>query len=377
MKITIDISQIVYGTGVSRYTRELVKHLLKIDKENEYLLFAGAWRQRQKIEEFLSELKKEDLRFSSRIIFLPPKLADLIFNSWRIPIDRFIGQTDIFHASNWTTPKTEAKLVTTLHDLTPILFPETFPKSINNNFKQNLQLIEKTAAAVLADCQTTKNDLLEYSRINPNEIYPIYLGVDKIFQPTEDKNMIEKVKQKYGISGDYILSVGTKEPRKNIKALIDACQLLNSENVILVLVGKYGWGEKKLKIKNSKLKIIETGFVGENDLPVLYSGAKVFVYPSLYEGFGLPVLEAMACGCPVITADRSATAEIAGDAAILVNPTQIQAISRSLNELLENDKLRQGLINKGLNRAKQFYWGKTAQKTLEVYRNVFRINHHQ
>ena len=373
--IGIDISQIVYETGVSRYTKELVRHLLRIDQENEYLLFAGVWRQKEKIEAFFDELHQQGLNFQSQVVLLPPKLADLVFNQWRVPVEWFTGRIDVFHASNWTTPKTSAKLVTTIHDLTPILFPETFPPNLIKSFQRNLQLIEKTAVAVLVDCETIKKDLLQHTEIPVGKIYPVYLAAGHQFQPVKDKVKIAKVKQKYGIVGDYILSVATQEPRKNIKRLIEAFSQLNLNDISLVLVGKYGWGEKtKLKINppagGEKLKIIETGFVDDQDLPVLYSGARVFVYPSLYEGFGLPVLEAMQCGCPVIISNRSATAEISGEAALLIDPTGTSTLTQAIKQILADKKLREEMVRKGIKRAGQFNWRKTALETLAIYRKV-------
>lgn len=349
---------------------------MKIDKKNDYLLFAGVFRQKEKIISFFKELENEGCKFSSKIVLLPPKLADLVFNKLRIPVDVFIGRADVFHASNWTTPATKAKLVTTVHDLTPILYPETFPKSIINNFKTNLKLIEKNADMVLTDSLTTRKDLIERSNVKANKIKTVYLAAGQNFKPETDEGEIEKVKGKYGIKGGYILSVGTLEPRKNIKKLIKAflsLQLITC-SLQLILVGKIGWGDKKIKNKpclpagrNGKLNIITTGFVPDNDLPALYSGALAFVYPSFYEGFGLPVLEAMACGCPVITSNRSSTAEIAGSAGLLVNPKENIEIANAIEKIAKGEKLRKKMKANGLRQAKEFSWEKTAKNTLAAY----------
>lgn len=371
MKIGIDVSQIVYGTGVSRYTRELVRHLLLLDRENEYVLFAGVWRQKEAIGTFFNELKREGLTFSPKVSFLPPRAADLVFNRLRIPVDLYTGRLDVFHASNWTTPRTKAKLVTTVHDLTPILYPETFPASLIKNFQRNLQLIQDTADLVLADCETTKQDLVKYAGLSAERIKTVYLAAGDQFRPVKSQNRINQVKAKYGIRGRYILSVGTQEPRKNIGQLIEAFTQVNDPQVSLVLVGKSGWGEAKdLRLKIKDLRIVETGFVPDEDLPALYSGAEVFVYPSLYEGFGLPVLEAMQSGCPVITSDRSATAEIGGQAAFLVDPSDTQALTEAMREVLASQKMRDSLISEGLKRAQAFSWKKTARQTLEAYQQV-------
>ena len=373
MRICIDISQIVYDTGVSRYTKELVSHLLKIDKKNDYLLFAGTWRQKDKIERYLSRLKKRGLRFEDKVVLLPPKLADLVFNQLRIPVDSFIGPVDVFHASNWTTPKTKAKLVTTVHDLTPILYPDTFPASLLSNFKRNLRLVGETADLVLADCQVTKKDLAKHSRLNNQDIKTIYLAAGKEFKQVKDKAKIESIKKKYGIKDEYVLSVGTQEPRKNIKRLIKAFLGLKDFKVQLVLVGKYGWGPTSPRLRRVKGKIITTGFIDDQDLAALYSGAEVFIYPSLYEGFGLPILEAMQSGCPVITSNRSSMAEIAGQAGLLINPEDTEGMTRALEKVLKDRGMRKEMTKNGLIQAKRFSWEKTAEGTLAVYRKV--VNH--
>lgn len=389
MKIAIDVSQVVYKTGVSRYTKELVRHLLKIDKKNEYLLFAGVWRQKKEVLDFFDSLAKEKLKFSQKVVFLPPKFAEIVFNGLGCWVDNFIGKVDVFHASNWTTPKTSAKLVTTVHDLAPILYPKSFPKKIIDNFAKNLFLIKKNADAVLVDSLSTRQDLLKQTGILADKIHLVYLSAGDKFKPVKDKSKIALVKKKHGIKSNYLLSVGTQEPRKNIKKLIKAFidnQRLNKKlterngdgySCQLVLVGKFGWGDKSLKSssvlaigKNKNLKILELGFVADKDLPALYSGAKVFVYPSLYEGFGLPVLEAMACASPVITSNRSATAEIADGAGLLVNPQKTETINRAINKVLFDQSIRDSLIKKGLARARQFSWEKTAKETLKVYENI-------
>ena len=348
----------------------MVRYLLKLDsKRNDYLLFAGVWRQREKIDQFLQTLKKDKLNFSQKIVWLPPRLANLVINDFRIPIEKFIGEVDVFHASNWTTPKTKAKLVTTVHDLTPILFPASFPKLVIKNFKKNLQLIEKTASMISVDSQATKGDLLKNTRISSEKVKVVYLAAEKHFRPLRNRKILDKVKAKYKISGDYILSVGTQEPRKNIKRLIEAFLALDSQfSTQLVLVGKYGWGEESRFLDNNS--VICPGFVDDQDLPILYSGATVFVYPSLYEGFGLPILEAMQCNCPVITSNCSSMAEIAGQAALLIDPTNKQSLTLAIKKVLKDKTLRQDLRNKGRKQAEKFSWEKTAKDTLALYQKL-------
>ena len=369
MRIGIDISQVVYGTGVSRYTSELVRYLLELDKKNQYFLFAGVWRQRKKVENFLKNLKNKGYKFQSKIVLFPPKVADFVWNRLHIfPIERFTGPLNLFHSSNWAQPPASCPIVTTVHDLTPLKYPQAFDKSAIVSFKRNLYWVKKQAKFIIVDSKRTRKDLIREG-FNEEKIKVIYLGVSKKFKPVKDKKKIEEIKKKYGIKGDYILSVGTLEPRKNTKRVIDVFTQLTAHNSQLVLVGKHGCGnQSKSQITNHKSQIIFTGFIPDTDLPSLYSGAKLFVYPSLYEGFGLPVLEAMACGCPVITSNVSSLPEVAGNAALLVNPKSTKEIKKAMEKLLTSEKLRKSLVKKGLTQAKKFSWKKTARQTLEVYK---------
>lgn len=368
MRIGIDISQIVYGTGVSRYTEELVKHLLKIDKKNQYILFAGVWRQKERIEEFLKNLKSKSYKFESKVVLFPPRLADIVWNKLHVlPIEKFTGRLNLFHSSNWTQPPAKCPIITTIHDLTPLKFPQGFEKNAINSFKRNFYWVKKEASFIMVDSGATEKDLIKEG-FDKNKIKVVYLAASDKFKPVKSKKRIKGVKKKYEISGDYILSVGTLEPRKNIKRLINAWRVVSGRwQVDLVLVGKQGWQKIKLPAIRHEPRAISTGFVPDNDLSALYSGAKVFVYPSLYEGFGLPVLEAMACGCPVITSNVSSLLELAGNAALLVSPKSVKEIKQAMKKVLTNEKLRESLIKKGFTQAKKFSWQETAREVLEIY----------
>lgn len=377
MIITIDISQIVYNTGVSRYTRELVRHLLRIDKKNHYKLFAGTFRAKRQVELFAEELRDENLDFDLIIKNFPPKLAQLVWNKWHIfPIENFVGKTDIFHTSDWTQPPiyppndlVHTKKITTVHDLTPLLFPEYHEQSLITNFKRNLKLIEKECSQIICVSQSTKNDLLKFINFDENNISVIYNGVVESFNvgaigQSRLLDKIAKTKQKFGINKKYLLSVATLEPRKNIKLLVQAFQKLNLPDYQLVLSGKYGWGDNNLPQDKN---VIYTGFVDDCDLPSLYCGAEAFVYPSLYEGFGLPVLESVACGTPVITSNVSSLPEIVGDAGILINPKNLDELAQAIQKLLTSEKLRKNLSAKALAQASKFTWEKCARQTLRSY----------
>ncbi|MCX6816312.1 MAG: glycosyltransferase family 1 protein [Candidatus Beckwithbacteria bacterium] len=353
MRIGIDISQIVYQTGVSRYTTELVKHLLKIDHQNEYFLYAGSWRQRQFLKDFFNQVKtgKSTLKLS----WFSPKLADLFWNRLNLwpPADSL----DVFHASNWVLPRTKSKLVTTIHDLTFLKYPKTLPAYLVAVHTRHLQRAKKYADQIITVSQSTKKDLIDYG-IPATKIKVVYEAASPIFKPVNPS----AAKRKYSLTKPYFLSVGTLEPRKNIKNLIKAFALLPKRySPELVIAGKFGWGENY----PNHLGVKFIGFIPDEDLAGLYSGAKAFIYPSLYEGFGLPVLEAMSCGCPVITSNLSSLPEVGGDAALYVNPEDIKAISQAM---IVVPKLN--LREKSLAQAKKFSWQNSARETLKIYQEV-------
>jgi len=380
MKIGIDISQIVYGTGVSVYARNLIENLLKIDRENQnllkidrenqYLLFASSLRRKKELHRYIAILLKRYPNVSAKIFPFPPTLLSFIWNSLHVlPIENFIGNIDIFFSSDWTQPPAKrAKLVTIVHDLVPWRYPKTLTKKIIATHYNRMKWVKKEVDAIIVDSQSTQNDLIKIVKIPKRKIYVIYPGIDKRRFYLQSEEKINQIKRKYGLS-NYILAVSTREPRKNFIRIIEAFKKLSTQggpassrknkNLQLAIAGKYGWGNNssKLKVKNSKL----LGYVPDEDLAPLYSGAQCFVYPSLYEGFGLPILEAMACGCPVITSNTSSMPEVAGEAAILINPRKTIEITQAIDKIINSKKLAEKLSKKGIEQAKKFSWEKTAR----------------
>jgi len=363
MKIGIDISQLAFpGSGSAVYTENLVKNLLK-SQENEYVLFFSSLRQ------------PAPRNFKSINLKLPPLLLEQLWNRFHLlPIEKLIGEIDVFHTSDWLEPPAHCLKVTTIHDLIIYKYPETFQRrgghDIVANLKRKLEWVKKESALVIAVSESTKQDIIEILKIPAKKIRVIHEACSTEFTEKSAEDT-EKIKKKYGIKGDYLLAVGTLEPRKNLKRVIEAFKILDIRNLELVIAGKFGWGEDLKSIKNqdsvNQIKLL--GYVPDEDLPGLYAGAEVFVYPSLYEGFGLPILEAMACGCPVVTSNISSMPEVAGEAAVLVDPEKVNDIARGIQEALEN---REQLIEKGKARAKEFSWEKTARETLKVYQETRR-----
>jgi len=299
---------------------------------------------------------------------------EIITNNFRFKTSHFIWsilkpikpQTDIFHlplpvAPFWRKPK-NCKLIVTVHDLTPLKFPDFHNLKRKLYFRFFVKRLLKQADRIIADSISTKKDIVDLLMIKADKIDVVYLAADM-------KHTSKKVPKKYGIKDEYILYVGTVEPRKNLLRLIDAYNKLNPPEK-LVIVGASGWKNKDVYKKKNK-NIIFTGYVDDEDLPKLYSNAKVFIYPSLYEGFGLPVLEAMNCKVPVITSNTSSMPEVGGDAVLYVNPSSVDDIRIKLSKLLTDSNLRKELIKKGINQVKKFSWDKTAKETINVYKKVY------
>jgi glycosyltransferase involved in cell wall biosynthesis len=218
---------------------------------------------------------------------------------------------------------------------------------------RRLKRLANSKTHVIADSKSTKNDLMKIYNLSESRITVIYPGISDLYK-VQSKKEIDRVKKKYNLPDKYLLSLGTQEPRKNIQRLVEAAE---GTDLPLIIVGKHGWGQKTSSL----------GYVPESDLPGLYAGASVFVYPSLYEGFGFPVLEAMACGTPVVTSNVSSLPEVGGTAAVLVDPENIHSIRVGIKQALSEEKSRS---QAGLRQAKKFNWSQAAQQVLEVYEKI-------
>ncbi|OGM24890.1 hypothetical protein A2627_02885 [Candidatus Woesebacteria bacterium RIFCSPHIGHO2_01_FULL_39_28] len=356
MRIGIDVSQIIYETGVSWYTRKLVENLLKIDTENEYILFGGSLRRLKDLK-----LKTEDLEgnVNKRFFPIPPTLADLVWNRLHIlPIEVFTGNLNVFHSSDWSQPPSKAFKITTVHDLSPIKFPEYTDPKIVNVHKRRFDWVIREVDKIIVPSKAVRDELVSFS-IPENKIRVIPEA--PTIEAPASKESIEKVMRNYSIRSKYLLSIGVG-PRKNTQRIIEAFKLMGIQGLYqLVIVG-----EIKGEYEVNK-DIIFTGHILQTELKALYSGAETLIYPSLDEGFGLPILDAFVCSCPVVTSNIGSMSEISGYAAVLVDPYEVKSIAKGVKEALEN---RDNLIKKGLQRVKQFSWRKTAQETLKVYQEV-------
>lgn len=368
MKIGIDISQIVYGTGVSFYTQSLVENLLKIDKKNEYKLFFSSLRKN-----LPSNFNNKAVNVKLKKFRIPPTLLEPLFNkSHFLPIESFIGKVDVFHSSDWTQPPTKAKKVTTIHDFGFLKYPQTAHPKIKAVMERRFDWIKKEIDMVIAISEATKKDAMEILEIPEEKIKVVYEAAPEDIKQVKSKQTIKAVKAKYGINNNYLLSVATLEPRKNLKRIIQAFQALGIKDLQLVIIGKSGWDTslQGVDFKQFKNNVLFTGYVNRQELAALYSGALCLAFPSLYEGFGLPILEAMKCGCPVVTSHLSSMPEVAGKAGILVDPLDVEEIGKGFYEVVSNKAKRQEMIKEGFKQVGKFSWEETAKETLKVYEKV-------
>ncbi|MBE3092200.1 MAG: glycosyltransferase family 4 protein [Actinobacteria bacterium] len=378
-KIGIDISTLLnHGPyiGAGRYIINLVRNLLEIDNKNTYVL-TGRYTSTEYLE-IAYNLKKdfENNKIELKFYRTPQKKLDL-WNRFKFPPIEFLGfKADILHCPDYLIPPIMNKnIILTIHDLAFIRFPEFnfdwFIKKYAREVKKNAQISKK----IIADSKSTKNDIVKFFKIDPSRIGVVYLAADSIFKKLPEKEIDRSVPKEYKINKKYILSVGTIEPRKNFITLIKAFNHIKQKKADfsykLVITGRTGWKSEAtyLERENSPYRddILFIGRVPDKDLVQIYNQAELFVYPSLFEGFGLPPLEAMSCGLPVIASDTSSLKEVIGNAGILVTAGDESKLKKQILHVLENEEIKEELKRKSLIQAKKFSWEETARKTLEIY----------
>jgi len=356
MKIGIDISQIIYEIGASWYTMKLVENLLLVDHENEYVLFGGSLMRR---DDLRSKIKNLTGNFESKIFPFPPTLADLVWNRLHfLNVENLIGKVDVFHSSDWSQPPAKAFKVTTVHDLWPIKFPDqTLPRVVATH-KARLYWVKKEADRIIVPSVSTKNDLLDLG-FDEKKIKVIHEGPH--FETAPPAGQVEETLKKYNLKKKFLLGVGVSL-RKNTDRIIRAFELATAgKDYDLVLIGR-----QYSKVEKTKgVRVL--GHVGDLDLSALYASCEALVYPSLYEGFGLPILDAMRLGSPVVTSKTSSMPEVAGNGAVLVDPLSIESIADGIKYAITHKKT---LIQKGKKEVERFSWNKAASETLAVYKEA-------
>ncbi|MFA6423055.1 MAG: glycosyltransferase family 1 protein [Patescibacteria group bacterium] len=378
MKIGIDANWLIYEqAGIGRYSYYLIRELLRQDKENEYILFANFvknYEQRKKILEDLisqSRNKKTEI-YISRI---PSAWRDYLTQT-AIPLNLiYPKKIDLYFSTYFSgiAKNGFSKQAVVLYDMVFAKYPEHAGQKLSDYYYKRTKQAIGNSDIIFAISESTRNDLLDSFSLKKNDIDIIYPGVDMdFFSPRSDSKIVEK----YKIDSPYILSVCTLEPRKNLELLLDSYNILPDDlkrKYKIVLAGGSGWNNSKLMQKIEEMtdrkQIIRTGYVPDNDLPYLYSNATVFAYPSLYEGFGMPPLEAMACGCPVLTSNVSSLPEVIGQAGIMFNPLDKNELTQKISNILSDDKKLKKMSVDGLNQSKKFTWQNSAQKLISYFIN--------
>jgi glycosyltransferase involved in cell wall biosynthesis len=290
-----------------------------------------------------------------------------------IPVEWFSGPVDLFHSPNFILPPTsQAKTLLTVHDLSFIRHPQGAVNSLRRWLEKVVPRSLARADHILADSRSTKQDLIEIFDIDPEIITVVGAGVEERFRPVKDQATLEVVRQRHHLPQNFILSLGTLEPRKNFSGLIKAYnQAPVRETHHLVIAGGKGWLYEDIYAAAQASPVADRihliGFVADDDLPTLYSLADIFAYPSHYEGFGIPVIEAMACGTPVVCANNSCLPEVAGEAALQITASDTLALAEALQRLATDRSLRQQAVDRGFQQVRKFSWTAAAQRLLAVY----------
>jgi len=370
MNIGIDIRVLARGarTGVEEYVINLLAHLLRLEEKVDYKLFYNAYQKVELNYDWLSlnNVQLKDFRIPNRLFFILARY----FNQPKI--DKLLKGTDIyFNPHFFIAPVSlKCKKIITFHDLSFEHYPEFFSwrKRAWQKFLMNTKQEAEQADKIIAVSESTKQDLINIYGIEKEKIEVIYSGVGEQFK---------NISLKYGLPEKFILFFGTIEPRKNIIGLIKAFEILKQNRLIpselkLVIAGTKGWLYqdifKTAQQSKHRKDIVFTGFIEEQDKPYLYNLAELFVFPSFFEGFGFPPLEAMACQIPTIVSGNSSLPEVVGPGALIIDPFNIDEIAWAMETVLIDRDLRKKLIKKGLVQAKKFSWEKCAQKTLKVLR---------
>ena len=373
MRIGIDgkvISSKAGGIGTSAFNlvRSCIHEAETRYPQMTFVIFAGP-------QTCLDGIHANNWSVDARFQGIESSLLRLIFY---IPRGLRRRQIDVFHGLDHIGVPLFSKVgryVVTIHDVIPLIWPQFVTRKHRLVVAAAYRRVRQQADLVIVPSHTTKADVVRQLQMNPDRIAVIPWGCDERFQPKGAPAHSRMVQRKYGLPARYLLCVGTLEPRKNLSTLLKAYAILRDERcdeeTKLVIVGRKGWLYEEIfetvKALTLQQEVVFTDFVEDEDLPDLYRGARLLVFPSLYEGFGLPILEAMASGVPVIASNTSSIPEVAGDAALLIDPRQPHEIAEGIARVFTDDQLRTTLIQRGLARAQSFTWESVAQKTLALY----------
>jgi glycosyltransferase involved in cell wall biosynthesis len=372
--IGIDVtSALMQGGGIGRYTRELIQALVRSDKSADYRLFSAHPPETPPVPDPLPE--------APNATHCPAPLGERwLYRLWYrarlpLPVQWVTGKLDLFHSPDFVLPPVFGNIPTllTVHDLSFVHYAGVYPEKLVRYLNSVVPRSVRRATHIVADSAETRNDLITLWGVPPQKITVLYSGVGQEFQPVTRKSELTAVRQKYRI-GDkpYLLSVGTVQPRKNYSMLIRAfAAIAHDWPHQLVIAGGKGWLYDdilaEIERQGATGRVQFLGFVDDADLPALYSDAALFLFPSLYEGFGLPLLEAMACGVPCLSSDASCLPEVAGNAAVLLSPHDQEAWSRAIHRLLLDAPRRSELVGLGAVQAHRFTWHRAARELRALY----------
>lgn len=374
MRIAIDAHSVGTGLGGNEsYATNLIEALAEIDTVNHYTLYVT---RREAVERFSN-------RWPNFVVRLTLPHTPFVRIPLTLSAELRKNPVDVLHVQFTAPPFAPCPVVVSIHDLSFEHLPQTFNRRSRTQLRITVRRSARNAAQVVALSEFARSDIIATYGVPPEKINVIPLAASSQFATVEDEGELQRVRQTYGIESDYILTVGSIQPRKNLPRLIAAySSLRRSQREVklpqLVLVGKFAWlydetlrTIKELEVSNS---VVVTGYVPQADLPALYSGALCFVYPSFFEGFGLPPLEAMKCGAPVIVSNNTSLPEVVGHAGILVDPFDVDDIASAIEKVISDSNLRSQLRVKGFERARLFDWRETAHQTLAVYEKAAGID---
>jgi alpha-1,3-rhamnosyl/mannosyltransferase len=363
-------------SGVGNYVYHNFKNVLALENDWRFFFYYGAKWNRE-----IKEVVQEPYVNVRKVL----RNVGSVYPIYRWSIDRFFQvcqkfwKFNLYHETNYILMPFDGPIVATIYDLSFLLYPETHPVERVRRMERYFYPRLNQVSHFIAISEAAKQDIVQHLGLSPENITVTPLAVEGTMAPMSSESA-DSILSKYGLKyGHYILYVGTLEPRKNIFNLIQAYAGLSSSlknKYPLVLGGDRGWLMENLERQMDRLGIrsntLVTGYLPQENLPAFYSGASVFVYPSLYEGFGLPVLEAMACGTPVVTSNVSSIAEIVGEGGIQVDPNDVKSLRNAIERVIEDTHLKENLRTLGFKRAKLFSWENCARDTLDVYSRVLK-----
>ena len=351
--------------GIAWSITHLLRHMLELGAEHTFTLFTN----------LPAESVRAEFGNAANLRVVSFRMPN--YTMWEqvgLPLALVGRRLDVFHSPLGLPLLCRPAGVTTIHDLCFLTHRATFTRRMWLYFRIFLPLSVRRARIVLTVSQTSRQALIDLMHVEPEKIRVIPNGVADGFQPPTDEARLCRVRARYALPPAFILYVGTLEPRKNVLRLLHACQRLWSAGAVphkLVIAGRQGWLFRDVLdfVREAGLhdRVVFTGYVAPADLPALYATATLLVYPSLCEGFGLPPLEAMACGTPVVGSNCSALPEILGEAARLVDPLDVSTLAETIRSVLGDDRLRETLRTRGLERARRYRWETSARQTLELY----------